>query len=341
MRLEADFIDIIKDFDRVYIFGVSSVAKRIYDLLGEYGKNIIIEGFIVSHKNENDVLFQEEKIFEITEVDSLNTPILVSVSKVYHPEVFQALDKQGFSNVIEAHRFFNMPIRNKSVFANFEKCKDLSVSGSCESEKIIHTQNTLKRMLHEYNQAFGGNQFYQSFEKIGIAGNRPSEYRIKKYGLRDFLLPSSRVLDIGCNTGFLDLSLSEACAEILGIEYNNTLVDIGKCAAAGLGIKNVRFECDDYKAWYRKNGEEKFDVIFSFAVHIWLNISPDEYAKEIYELLDANGYFIFESQDMAHDKGYELFCREFSHIGLTKVREDSMKDDGQIERHFSVFRKER
>lgn len=62
--------------------------------------------------------------------------------------------------------------------------------------------------------------------------------------------------------------------EILGIEYNEKLVEIAQDTAKLLKVENVEFVNADYNEW-QKNNSKKFDVILAFAVHIWLNIEPN------------------------------------------------------------------
>lgn len=335
MTLKDEFEKLITKDECVYIFGTSSVARRIYELYCQYDKGENVLGFIVTNKDSE--FFCGKNVMSLSECQSHGNNILVSVSKVYHPDIFEVLDKYGFKRIIECHKFYNLAI-------NCDQNARIDDLGSNEEGKSVLShkeENTRKEVLHflsQYHQAFGGNNLYQSFERLNLDGDRPTVYRIEQYGLKDYLLPNSRVLDIGCNTGFLDLTLSDVCAEITGIEYNDTLVEIAKRVASGLGIENVKFECNDFNAWAKGN-KEKFNIVFSFAVHIWLNVEPDDYAQIINNMLLPNGYLIFESQDIAHDRKYKNFCNAFLAKGLSCIKEGAIKDDGITNRKYRVFQK--
>ena len=116
------------------------------------------------------------------------------------------------------------------------------------------------------------------------------------------------------------------------------LVEIAHVAKDILKIDNVDFVCDDYNHWKTVN-RRKFDIIFSFAIHIWIGTTPEEYARDIYKMLNNNGVFFFESQTLESDVKYVDYCREFECVGLKKIREDDFSDDGKTNRRFTIFLK--
>ncbi len=185
------------------------------------------------------------------------------------------------------------------------------------------------------HQQFGRGIFYQSLEELNIVGQRPTEKRIDIYGLKN-IVKDKRVFDIGCNCGFLDLSLGLLAKSIKGIEHNKTLVEIGEKVRDYLQRRNVNFEICDFKEYITS---EKYDVILSFAVHHWIGLPIKEYCKKVASMLETSGYLVFESQNIKTiDIDFAEYCNEFEKLGLKKVREDEICDDGCITRKFVIFR---
>ena len=200
-------------------------------------------------------------------------------------------------------------------------------------------QLLLTRLLGR-NQDYGQGTFYQSSSALKLQGQRPTDYRIKKYELEKYLSGGDKtVLDIGCNVGFLDIDIAQWAKHIKGVEYNKRLVLIAKIASRYLHLRNVEFVCGDFNNWSQKD-KDCYDIIFSFAVHRWINMPSQEYSKVLTEKLNRGGYIIFESQNVNMDK--ELFMEyleAFRECGLDVIKEDTIKDDGRIERMFVVLKK--
>lgn len=133
-------------------------------------------------------------------------------------------------------------------------------------------------------QLFGDDGFYQSLPVLGIKGARPSDFRIKTYRL-DKIVKDRKVLDIGNNCGFLDLSID--AKSITGVEYAKNLVDVGNTAATYLELNNVHFEQGDFTKWECK---EIKDVVLNFAVHGWINMSAEKGGHKIKNILYKRQY---------------------------------------------------
>ena len=216
------------------------------------------------------------------------------------------------------------------VLTQEEQSKLTSEELACR-EKII-------QMRIGNNQAFGEDGFYQSFPRLLLKGMRPTDRRIETYGLAQYLSKDAEVLDIGANTGFLDMEIAPQCKSVLGVEYNEKLVSIADTARKMLEIKNVTFTCADYSKWKKANNR-RFNVIFSFAVHIWLGIAPEMYAEDICDLLEENGIFLFESHNIKNDKMHKVYGEAFRNKGLEEIATGYIMDDGLQERKYRIFRK--
>ena len=201
--------------------------------------------------------------------------------------------------------------------------------------RYINFKNRIDSLFQSEGQAFGRGKFYQSFEKLHIDGQRPTKYRFFSYGLDRLLNKEHSVLDIGCNCGFLSLFVSEYVKSIDGIELNQTLVDIANETKSFLGVNNCNFFCSDFSQF---STDKKYDVIFSFAVHHWINMPMSEYSAKLSDLLKQNGFVVFESQNiMSVDRDFEervqLFCGDRFRI----ISSGEIIDDKEILRKFKVL----
>ena len=162
-----------------------------------------------------------------------------------------------------------------------------------------------------------GEYFYQSFPMLNIKGARPTDERIQLYGLYDILGKSMNVLDIGCNTGFFDMTIADCVNSITGIEYDKDFADIAKGTAEILELGNVTFINADANEWLKSNLHNKYSLILSFAVHGWMGITAEDYAQIISELLEPGGYLLFESHWLADG---EEFSAEFMKHNMKRLR---------------------
>lgn len=336
MTLREEFSRLMDNCHKVYIFGTGKVADRLYELIKTYdGNDERILGFVVS-----EVKFcnqdKPKKVWVVSENLDFSIPFLVTVNSVYHLEVFELLEQFGAKS-IEVHKFYMLELPGEGNFnAENYMCGDCYKEILTEEE--LACRNRLLDLYGKNSHTFGESKFYQSFPRIKLEGERPTDIRIEKYDLKRYLSKRVDVLDIGANDGFIDMEISSEVNSVLGVEYNEKLVEIACTAKDILKIDNVDFVCDDYNHWKTIN-HKKFDIIFSFAIHIWIGRTPEEYANDIYQMLNNNGVFFFESQTLENDIKYIDYCREFERVGLKKIREDNIKDDGLTNRRFAIFTK--
>ena len=334
MTLYEEWVGLAGALQNVYIFGTGTVGVKLFALLGEMGKRTIVRGFVVSLMSGENEMYGVP-VLRIDEVFQKEADILVSVSEVYHPEVYDLLRQYHTLRIIPAHKYYNLDL--KSTAHTYKELIDHSRDAQIPGDLLAFRDSVVSEYQH-YSHAFGENQFYQSFPRLGILGNRPTEVRIAAYGLKEYLTGASQVLDIGCNCGFLDLEIAGMGGHVVGIEYNDNLVDIALRTAKALGIKNVDFISSDYNRW-KNNNKERFDMIFSFAVHAWLNVEPADYAAEINGMLNSGGHVILESQTLKTDKRFYDYVEAFQNRGLVVVNDELIKDDGRTERRFLIFAK--
>ena len=336
MTLREEFSKMMDNYKKVYIFGTGKVADRLYELIKAYdGNDERILGFVVSEGK----FCKQDKPKEVCVASknlNFSIPFLVTVNRVYHSEVFELLEQFGAKS-IEAHKFYMLELPGE-VNSNTENYMRGDYYKEILTEEELSCRNKLLDLYCKNSQTFGESKFYQSFPRIKLEGERPTDIRIEKYDLKRYLSKRVDVLDIGANDGFIDMEISSEVNSVLGVEYNEKLVEMAHVAKDILKIDNVDFVCDDYNHWKTVN-RRKFDIIFSFAIHIWIGTTPEEYARDIYKMLNNNGVFFFESQTLESDVKYVDYCREFERVGLKKIREDNIKDDGLTNRRFAIFLK--
>lgn len=201
----------------------------------------------------------------------------------------------------------------------------------------IDLESKLINNLHTKEQQFGRGDLYQSCDELSISGQRPTTERYNIYGLNKILKPEYNVLDIGCNCGFFALEAARNVNSVTGLEINRVLVDIGKATQTHLDRWNCSFKQGDFNQF---TSTDKFDVIFSFAVHHWVGGRIEDFGDKLYKLLNANGRVVFESQNLETvDKDFDEKIRKICASGFEQEEEGSLKDDGIIARKFVILRK--
>ena len=155
-------------------------------------------------------------------------------------------------------------------------------------KEIIKLINTTK----EYD--YGNGYLYQSFENIPLRGLRNSKFRINQLKINDYIKNKS-ILDIGCNTGFVSMSLNDDYKKIFSIDHNYTAIKIANLVKNYINKKNIDFIHDDFNSY---NFLEKFDIILSLANHSTEDKGITNtfiYFEKINMLLNYNGILFIES----------------------------------------------
>ena len=142
---------------------------------------------------------------------------------------------------------------------------------------------------------YGEGYFYQSCKLAGITGFRDTEGRIREMRLRSYV-EQKRVLEIGCNSGFLAVALCENAKEIVGMDVNPYLIAIGNALVEHFDLKNLQFSTQGFEEY---NADEPFDVVLSFANHSTYDGKTkhtlDEFFGKCHRLLCKGGRLMFES----------------------------------------------
>lgn len=78
--------------------------------------------------------------------------------------------------------------------------------------------------------------------------------------LRKFISKNTRLLEVGCGTATLTLSLAPEIKDLVGVDITEAAIDLSRLHAKELGVTNSRFELGDCLSMpYR----DEFDVVWS------------------------------------------------------------------------------
>lgn len=156
---------------------------------------------------------------------------------------------------------------------------------------------------------YGEGYFYQGFERIGISGLRDTKGRVGHMGLKE-LLADKTVLEVGCNTGFVAMSIADVARHVVGLDLNPYTIRIAELTAQYLNISNVEFHATGFETFEETR---TFDSVLSFANHATydknIRLSLTEYFERCRSLLRPGGLLLFESHPPQHEgEGLEQVC---------------------------------
>lgn len=323
----------------IYIYGAAKTAKDLYHFIIQQGYKGI-KGFLVTEGKNNPEQLLGLSVKDIHNFNDKEAHILVPHLGIYKEQISVLLDTLGFKNVYLVGQLITktMVEERRDISEEIDKA-----GGINEKEIEIKQRNEqmieqILNILQEGSPDFGGIMPYQSMELIGLEGIRPTAYRIHEYGLREILKAEHDVLDIGCNSGFLDMSISSLVHSVTGIEYDKNLVKVAELVKNYLNVSNCTFVNGDFNDWY-KEINSTYNVIFSFAIHHWLNLSPQEYVTMLNRLLKKHGYICFESHLYGEDMKFDECYKEFQRLGYQTICDKEIDDSGMRTREYLLLQK--
>ena len=203
-----------------------------------------------------------------------------------------------------------------------------------EIKKILQRQKTeYKHYSYFYDYP------YQAFSTLGVFGERSTEERYKIYNLDQYLDSNSKILDLGCNCGFMGIyaSYRKGC-EVTGIDINPYAIEIGNLCAKYLGLsKKVTLQPCKVQDLDKT---QRFNALFSFATH-WTDdknyrVQLSDHFKMIHDLLESGGLVFFESHcaDVGDPKYYEAINNLKDIFEVLFIA-----DTDANSRHYHIFKK--
>lgn len=248
----------------------------------------------------------------------------------WHPRSSPRYDRQWFRD----NGFTGKEIdRLEAVQGEVYRRLDLAPIAWNELSRI---QQELRGHIDPSDRMHGRGDFYQTCEPLLIRGQRPTGLRFDAYGLASVLEPSDRVLDIGCNCGFLALHAARHARAVDGFDVNPRFIAIANRARHHLGRHNCRFtqaSFDDFQP------DRPYDMVFSFAVHHWIGLPIPAYGARLQRLVRPGGLVLVESQDLStHDSDWDDKLAALCSVGFEEVRSGTLCDDGILARRHVLLR---
>lgn len=200
-----------------------------------------------------------------------------------------------------------------------------------------------RKCLSEEEMYLHGISQYQGLELLQIPGARVTEERFKEYGLYTLLSPNDRILDLGCNNGFLLIYASYifGCRSV-GVDHNEFTIKAGERCIDFLNLQDlVTLHAKTIENYIEETqNADRFSVVISFATHHTIDGGIKKGFNELFSkghsLLSENGLFLFETH-MSHsdDSNFNEILSEgnefFDYVDSTYL--------DYIQRRFVVFLK--
>jgi len=132
---------------------------------------------------------------------------------------------------------------------------------------------------------------YQYFDDLGqIKVNSNSPIKVECLKLPD--IKGKRILDVGCNRGYISFKMRKDGASVVGIDIN--LDDLKKAS----GIKNSIYDVDDVTFYHTDifdfNDHCSFDIIVAASVFHYFREDQPRFFEKAYALLKDGGLLILE-----------------------------------------------
>ena len=182
------------------------------------------------------------------------------------------------------------------------------------NEDLLQLHREIKQHLYDQVSNWDGYDYgegycNQGLDLVGISGLRDTRARVEAMGLKN-LLRYRTVVDIGCNTGFVALSIADEAAKIPGCEVYPHLVAVANSVASYLQVHNVEFITNSFEEFAASN---PVDAVLSFANHSTYDgkttQSLEEYFQKCWATLKPNGMLLFESHHPDFEGGaFEGVC---------------------------------
>lgn len=219
----------------------------------------------------------------------------------------------GVSLMVAARRLVRLSERH-----TIDSTSDRFVLELPKLHRRIHAELVAQRRQYDSYAYFHGYP-YQALAILDVFGERGTEERFDAYKLASLIRADDRLLDIGCNCGFMALyaSFRTGCRAD-GIDINPFMINIGRHCSEFLRLSErvnlmaQRFQ--DYRP------AEPYSVVLSFATH-WTDdrnyrVRLQDHLLRIHGMMDDGGLLIFESHsaDVGNGDFYAALQEMRSHF---------------------------
>lgn len=202
------------------------------------------------------------------------------------------LHRLGVFFLVSARRLVRLTERH-----TIDTTSDRFVMELPELHRKIRRELAMQRRDYDSYSYFHGYP-YQALAILDVFGERGTEERFDAYGLADLVRPEDRLLDIGCNCGFMALyaAFRTGCRAD-GIDINPYMIRIGQHCTEFLQlqdrVKLVAQPFQDYRP------AQVYTVVLSFATH-WTDdrnyrVRLQDHLLRIHGMMANGGLLVFES----------------------------------------------
>jgi len=202
------------------------------------------------------------------------------------------LHRLGIFLLVSARQLVRLTERH-----TIDKTSDRFVMELPELHRKVRQELAMQRREYDSYSYFHGYS-YQALAILDVFGERGTEERFDAYGLADLVRREDRLLDIGCNCGFMALytAFRTGCSAD-GIDINPYMIRIGDHCTDFLRlqdrVKLVAQPFQDYKP------EQPYTVVLSFATH-WTDdrnyrVRLQDHLLRIHGMMADGGLLVFES----------------------------------------------
>ena len=358
----------IKTFDPSILLGdrlgitLYCMLVRAY-LLGDYSKEIkMYKKFINNFPREVDT-HTPENFFKLIE-NIKNNGFDLSTPIYANPNEFTLLDgahrsaiaiQLGIKDVPYSLRFQDDRTDDSvlhRVFGDkgFELLQQKRDEYISLCEPLIALKCRIRMHMRENSESFQAPfssqtkipslRLYQSLEKLDIPGKRLSQRRVETYELARYLSNSMRVMEVGCNVGFLSLAIADYVHSIDAFDIDQNYITIAEYVQEFCNNNNCRFfvqSLSEFVPIYQ------YDFVISTAVHGWSALPFEEYVSILTKHIKPGGLLFFESHELDAEKNWPdkraLLTNNYDLIGQGFIDDvDDRMYQSEI-REFLILRK--
>ncbi len=143
-------------------------------------------------------------------------------------------------------------------------------------------------------------------EKIYGDAYKETFEEIKKY-----LKPGTKVVDIGCGTGTIEIEIGKMVSKIIAIDPSSEMINIAKRKTEEAGIKNIEYK--NSKLEEEAKNPQKYEIIIaSNVLHFFIDINTT--LKVIKDSLTDDGVFISVTDCLGEKMSVKTFLTKVASI---------------------------
>lgn len=289
-------------YHKAYIFGAHTRAKTLMGYIRELYPDILILGFLVDDKEENEECIDEIPVIHIDKERKfdITAAVLLATKGAWHFQIAQHLREKGFSLIYPLSPVADNALRNEYVakiykkqnrtFIKIENCNyEKNIPDDLKKIKNQNTSTCIYVAQSVYDRVLQTNYSFQDYEKPIQVGSVLTTERIKN------------VECVDCTGDNISIKNRQYC-ELTGLYWfwKNSHYDI-----AGLVHYRRHFILPDN--WIQIMICEKIDAIVPVPTYVYPNIEDNYKQRHIPEDWDFLISYLRENDRIAYENALEVF----------------------------------